>query len=367
MRLALLAFVAITGTVVAAAQQNHSPLPTSEGDYIVHNFHFRSGENLPEVRIHYTTIGTLARDKNGRAGNAILILHGTGGTGHQFLAPQFAGVLFGPGQPLDIQRYFVILPDDLGHGKSSKPSDGMRAHFPQYNYTDMVTAEHELVKGLGVDRLRLVMGTSMGCMHSWMWAEIYPDEMDALMPLACLPVEIGGRNRIWRKMAMDAIRDDPAWKGGDYSSAPVVGLRSAMNLLVIAGSAPLAMQAAEPTREAADAWLARYMDTRLQEFENGTTDANNLWYALNASRDYDPSRDLEKITKPVMYVNSADDFINPPEMGIAQREIQRVRRGKFVLIPASAETHGHATHTWAVFWQRYLKDLLQESETGATR
>jgi homoserine O-acetyltransferase/O-succinyltransferase len=353
--------VIIAMAMVAGAQQGATTFPTREADYVIHNFHFRSGESLPEVRIHYTTLGAPVKDTNGHTTNAVLILHGTSGTGHQFLVPQFAGVLFGPGQPLDIQRYFVILPDNLGHGKSSKPSDGMHAHFPQYDYADMVAAQHELVRGLGLDHLRLVMGTSMGCMHSWMWGETYPDEMDALMPLACLPVEIAGRNRMWRKMLMDAIRDDPAWKGGDYASEPLVGLRAAMDLMVIAGSAPIAMQAGEPTRDAADAWLTKYIDLRKQDFESGKIDANDLWYAFNASRDYDPSPDLEKIKAPVMFVNSADDFINPPELGIAQQQIRRVKRGKFVLIPASAETHGHGTHTWAVFWQSYLKELLAES------
>jgi homoserine O-acetyltransferase len=354
--------VLIASATLAAAQQDASPaLPAQEADYVIRNFHFRSGETLPEIRIHYTTLGTPAKDKNGHTTNAVLILHGTSGTGHQFLTPQFAGVLFGPGQPLDIKRYFVILPDNLGHGKSSKSSDGMHARFPQYDYADMVTAQHELVKGLGIDGLRLVMGTSMGCMHSWMWAEMYPEEVGALMPLACLPVEIAGRNRMWRKMLMDAIRDDPAWKGGDYSSEPIEGLTEAMDLMIIAGSAPMAMQAGEPTRDAADAWLTKYMDSRKKEFESGTIDANDLWYAFNASRDYNPSPDLEKIKAPVMFVNSADDFINPPDLGIAQREIQRVKRGRFVLIPASEQTHGHSTHTWAVFWQQYLKELLAES------
>lgn len=360
--LAKIAMVGACG-VLATAQQPAAPaFPIREGDYVIHDFHFRSGAMLPEVRIHYTTLGSPMKDKNGRTSNAILVLHGTSGTGRQFLQPQFANVLYGPGQPLDVTRYFVILPDNLGHGKSTKPSDGMHAGFPEYEYADMVFAQHELMKGLGIDRLRLVMGTSMGCMHSWMWGETYPDDMDALMPLACLPVQIAGRNRMWRKMLMDAIRKDPAWKGGDYTSPPLDGLRAAMDLMVIAGSAPLAMQAQESTRDAADAWLDKYMGLRQKDFENGTIDANDLWYAFNASRNYDPSPDLEKIKVPVMFVNSADDFINPPELGIAQKEIARVKRGKFVLIPASAETHGHGTHTWAVFWQQYLVELLKESQ-----
>jgi len=352
-------------TPIRAQQGAPAPsagLPTREGDYVIRNFHFRSGETLPELRMHYTTLGKPERDANGRTTNAVLILHGTTGTGHQFLAPQFAGVLFGPGQLLDLSRYYIILPDNIGHGKSSKPSDGMHVHFPQYGYADMVAAQHDLIMdGLGVNHVRLVMGTSMGCMHSWMWGEAYPDAMDALLPLACLPVQIAGRNRVWRKMLMDAIRADPAWKGGDYTTEPLDGLRTALDLMLIAGSAPVAMQKIYPTRDTADDFLDGYMAARLKAIQGGTVDANDLWYAFNASRDYDPSPDLEKIKAPVMFINSADDFINPPELGIAQREIQRVKHGKFVLIPASDQTHGHGTHTWAAFWQQYLKELLEQS------
>ncbi|MGB8474114.1 MAG: alpha/beta fold hydrolase [Candidatus Acidiferrum sp.] len=330
---------------------------TTEGDFVIHNFKFRSGESLPELRLHYTTLGKPVRDAKGRTTNAVLILHGTGGTGHQFLQPQFAGVLFGPGELLDVSRYYIILPDGIGHGKSSKPSDGLRAHFPQYDYDDMVTAHYRLVKeGLGVNHLRLVMGTSMGCMHSFQWGEMYPDFMDALLPLACLPVQIAGRNRIWRKMIMDAIRDDPEWQGGDYKEEPKQGLRTALDMLLIAGSAPMPMQKALPTREAADKYLDDFFKARL-----GSLDANDLLYQVNASRDYDPSQQLGKIKAPLMWINSADDFINPPGLGIAEREIKKVPHGRFVLIPASENTHGHGTHTWAEFWKQYLAQLLQES------
>jgi len=215
--------VAIFGVATLAAparaqQTSEASFFTQEGDYVVHNFHFRSGETLPELRLHYTTLGKPQHDAQGHTTNAVLILHGTIGAGHQFLAPQFANVLYLRGQLLDINRYYIILPDGIGHGKSTKPSDGMHAHFPQYDYADMVAAQHELVHGIGVDHLRLILGTSMGCMHSWMWGETYADEMDAIMPLACLPVAIAGRNRIWRKLLMDSIRADPAWKGGDYTS-----------------------------------------------------------------------------------------------------------------------------------------------------
>ena len=339
-----------------AAGQQAKPA-TAEGDFVVKNFQFRSGESLPELRLHYTTLGKPARDAQGRVSNAVLILHGTGGTGHQFLSPIFAGELFGPGQLLDATRYYIVLPDGIGHGKSSKPSDGLHAHFPQYDYDDMVAAQHRLLtEGLGVNHLRLVMGTSMGCMHSFVWGETFPSFMDALMPLACLPVQIAGRNRIWRKMVMDAIRTDPEWKSGEYSAEPQQALRTARDLLLIAGSAPLYMQKTYPTRDAADEGLEDYFKAR-----SAALDANDLLYAVNASRNYDPSPQLEKITAPAMYINSADDFINPPELGIAEREIKRVKNGRFVLLPITDETRGHGTHTRAAVWKQYLDELLEKS------
>ena len=332
-------------------------LSPTEGDYIAHNFHFQSGETLPELRVHYATLGKPEHDASGKVTNAVLILHGTGGTGHQFLVPQFADVLFASGQLLDASRYFIILPDNIGHGKSSKPSDGMRAHFPQYDYDDMVAAQHELLeKGLGVNHLRLVMGTSMGCMHSWVWGETYPDFTDALMPLACLPVQIAGRNRLWRKMVIEGIRQDPEWKNGDYTTQPRAALQISADFLLIAGSAPLPMQKNMPTRDAVD----QYLDDSVKRI-TATLDANDLLYAVGASRNYDPSPKLETIQAPVMFVNSADDFINPPELGIAEKAIKRVKHGKFVLIPASEQTHGHGTHTWAAIWQGYLKELLEQT------
>jgi homoserine O-acetyltransferase/O-succinyltransferase len=325
-----------------------------EGDVVLKDFRFASGETLPALRIHYTTLGTARRDPAGHVTNAVLIMHGTTGSGHQFFLPQFAGVLFGPGQPLDVRRSYVILPDDIGHGRSSKPSDGLHARFPHYGYHDMVAAEHALVtRGLGVDHLRLVMGTSMGCMHAWMWAEQWPDAMDAVMPLACLPVAIAGRNRMWRKMVIDAIRDDPDWQGGDYRTEPRRALAAVADVVLIAGSAPLADQRRVPTPAAAD----REVERRIAAFVDGH-DANDVLYAVASSGDYDPSADLDKIRAPVMYVNSADDFINPPELGIAEREVGRVPHATFVLIPATADTHGHGTHTWAALWQHDLVRLL---------
>ncbi|MDQ2859771.1 MAG: alpha/beta fold hydrolase, partial [Pseudomonadota bacterium] len=302
---------------------------THEGDFTIGDFHFVSGETLPKLRLHYMTLGTPIRDASGAITNAILILHGTGGSGKQFLSPQFAGELYGQGQPLDIRRYYIILPDDIGHGGSPKPSDGLRMAFPHYGYADMVEAEHDLTtRGLGIARLRLVMGTSMGCMHTFMWGERWPAGMDALMPLACLPVAIAGRNRLWRTMIVNAIEDDPAWMGGAYAAEPREGLIAAADMLIIAGSAPVRMQKELPAAKDADAFLTSYLARTLPHL-----DADDLIYQVRSSSDYDPSAGLEKIVAPVTWINSADDFINPPELGIAEREAPRLRRGRFVLLP----------------------------------
>lgn len=329
----------------------------SEGDFTTRNFRFRSGETLPELKLHYTTYGKPAADRAGHVTNAILVLHGTGGTGKQFVGPQFAGILFGPGQLLDASRYYIILPDSIGHGGSSKPSNGLHAKFPHYDYDDMVEAQHLLLtEGLKVDHLRLVMGTSMGCMHSWVWAETWPNFMDAAMPLACLPVQIAGRNRMMRKIIMDAIRTDPEWKNGEYTQQPA-GLRTALYSLLIMGSSPLQMQKNSPTRDAADAFLENYVKTRF-----ATTDANDLLYQVDSSRNYDPSPKLDTITVPVMYINSADDFINPPELKIAEQQVQKLKRGRFVLLPTTDETRGHGTHTLPAIWKAHLEELLKESQ-----
>lgn len=332
--------------------------PVRDGEHTLRDFQFSDGSTLPELRVHYRTLGEPRRDADGRITNAVMVLHGTGGSGAQFLQPQFSDELYGPGQPLDITRYYIILPDNIGHGQSSKPSDGLRARFPEYGYHDMVEAQRRLlVEGLGVDRLRLMMGTSMGCMHIFIWGEAHPDFADALMPLACQPTEIAGRNRLWRAMLMDAIRSDPAWMGGDYETQPVEGLRTAADLLMLAGGNPILMQEQMPTRETTDAWLAEQLPRRL-----AALDANDLWYQVNASRDYDPSANLEAITAPVTWINSADDFINPPELGLSEQFAGRIVQGRYVLIPASAETRGHGTHTWARFWRDELLALLARSE-----
>ncbi len=355
------ALLAAAIATTAAAQPAPAPpaAPTGvEGDFVMHDFHFASGESLPELRLHYITFGTPRRDAAGHVTNAVLIMHGTGGSGTGLAeAPMFAGELFGPGQPLDIHRYYLIFPDDIGHGKSSKPSDGLHAHFPQYAYADMVEAEHRLVtEGLHVDHLRLVMGTSMGCMHTFMWGEQWPRMMDALMPLACNAVQIAGRNRLWRDMEIDAIKSDPAWKGGDYTEEPQQALRTVSDITIIAGSAPHQMQKAMPTRDDADAYLAKTLQRYL-----ATTDANDELYAVASSRDYDPSAKLGDIVAPVMWVNSADDFINPPELGLAQEQVKQIRRGTFILLPIGPNTHGHGTHTWAINWKDRLLELLKET------
>jgi homoserine O-acetyltransferase len=347
--------IAVSGTAQA---QTEASFPHKEGDYIAKNFKFDDGETMDALRLHYTTLGSPLRDKSGHVTNAVLIMHGTGGDGHQFFRPQFANVLFVRGGLLDIKKYYIILPDDIGHGKSSKPSDGMRTGFPNYDYTDMVRAEHELVtKGLSVNHLRLVMGTSMGCMHSFMWGEMYPDEMDALMPLACEPTQIAGRNRMWRKMLIDGIRSDPAWDGGNYKAEPQQGLRIAADMLIIAGSAAHQVQKAYPTRDEADKELADLTSHYMSEL-----DANDILYQVGASRDYDPSAKIESIKAPTMWVNSADDFINPPDLGIAEALAARNPNIKYVVIPTSDQTHGHGTHTWAAVWHDQMAQLLKESE-----
>jgi homoserine O-acetyltransferase len=344
-------------TLLLALPAAAQPAPV-EGDFTTPAFSLTSGRSLPELRMHYRTLGQPRRGADGRVENAVLLLHGTGGTGGQFLSPQFAGELFGAGQPLDIARFYIIMPDNLGHGGSSKPSDGQRARFPEYGYADMVEAQRRLlVDGLGVDRVRLMLGTSMGCMHIFVWAGTHPDFADALMPMACQPTAIVGRNRLWRTMLKDAIRSDPTWAGGDYTAQPVEGLRTAVDLLLLAGSAPMAMQQDLATPAAVDEWLSQQQARRLPAL-----DANDLWYQVNASFDYDPSAGLERITAPMTWINSADDFINPPELGLAERFLPRIAGVRYRLVPNSVGGKGHGTHTWAVFWKDDLAALLARSE-----
>jgi homoserine O-acetyltransferase len=336
----------------AAAQSDYAARLT-EGDVVLPDFRFASGERLGRLRIHYATLGTPRRDVSGAIDNAVMILHGTGGSGRQFLAPQFADELFGAGQPLDIRTHFIILPDGIGHGRSSKPSDGLRMRFPHYDYADMVEAQRLMLVHLGVTRLRLLMGTSMGCMHGFLWAETHPEAVQAMMPMACLPVEIAGHNRMWRLAAVEGIRHDPAWMDGNYTSEPVQGLRTAVTVLQIAGFAPLYLQRAYPTRDSAEAYIVDRIDHDI-----ASRDANDLIYQLEASRTYNPWPRLDQIRVPMTWVNSADDFINPPDYGIAQEAARRLPSARYVLIPASAETRGHGTHTWARFWRQDLIALL---------
>lgn len=332
--------------------------PTREADFVIRDFGFKNGESVPRLRIHYTTLGHPHRNAGGEIDNAVMVLHGTGGTGKQFLAPQFADELYGSGQPLDITRYWIILPDGIGHGGSSKPSDALRMHFPAYDYDDMVEAQYRLLHdGLGIRRMRLIMGTSMGCMHSFVWGETRPAFTRALMPLACEPVEIAGLNRMWRQLLIDAIKADPAWAGGEYKTEPVQGLRTAATLLVIAGAAPLSLQKLYPTRDQAGAYARDRIEKSIAPL-----DANDLLYQVDASRNYDPWPKLEAITTPVMWINSADDFINPRNLDFPQRAIARMKDAQFRLIPESAQTHGHGTHTWATFWKGDLVDLLARTE-----
>jgi homoserine O-acetyltransferase len=338
--------------VASAAQAADYPAP-NEGDYVIKDFRFKSGEALPALKIHYRTLGKPQRDAQGKVTNAVLITHGTGGTGAQFLRPEFAGELFRAGGALDVSRYYIILTDGIGHGGSSKPSDGLHARFPHYGYTDMVDAQYRLLnEALGVNHLKLVMGTSMGGMQAWVWGERYPAFMDALMPLASLPDQISGRNRVWRRMVIDAIRNDPQWQGGDYASQPP-SLRMATQMLFFMSSNPVLRQQQAPTLAATDKALDAYAATAMK-----TTDANDFMYQLEASQDYDPAPGLEKIQAPLIAVNSADDLINPPELGILEREIKRVRHGKAVVLPLTPDTRGHGSHTVAMLWQQYLKELL---------
>jgi homoserine O-acetyltransferase len=347
----------LTGTGFAGQGRVNYPTPV-EGDYIIKDFQFKSGETLPELRLHYTTVGTPVKDASGMVRNAVLIMHGTTGNGRGFLTNQFAGGLFGPGQLLDATKYYIVLPDAIGHGKSSKPSDGMHMRFPKYSYDDMVAAQHKmLTEHLGVGHCRLVMGTSMGGMMTWVWGYMYPDFMDALMPLASLPVEIAGRNRMIRKMAIDSIRDDPEWKEGGYQAEPRRGLTGAIHMMIIMVSSPLQWQKQAPTRTASETFLESRINGYLK-----TLDGNDFLYQFDASRDYNPAPHLEEIKASLYAVNSADDQVNPPELGILDKEIKRVKRGRYILIPISDQTNGHGTHSMPSIWGKYLAELLDESK-----
>lgn len=352
---------------LAAAAQLHAQAPTAapairwpvaEADFTLRAFRFQTGETLPALIQHYRTLGTPRRDADGAVTNAVMVLHGTGGTGAQFLRPQFADALFGPGQPLDIARFYIILPDAIGHGGSSKPSDGLRMKFPAYDYTDMVIAQHRLLtEHLGVRQLRLLMGTSMGCMMDFEFGTRFPGFARAIMPTACQAAELAGRNRVWRQLSIDAIKADPLWRGGDYTTPPIHGLRTAAALGVIASSVPLRMQAEAPTRVAAEALVKGQVEAVIE-----ASDANDTIYRLEASRNYNPGPLLGRITVPVTWINSADDFINPPGLGLVEPALARMTAAKFILIPETTQGRGHSTHSWATFWKADLVDLFARSE-----
>jgi len=349
--------VSLVAALFAARAVGANYPPPAEGDFLIRDFRFASGESLPELRLHYRTFGTPRADAHGVVRNAVLILHGTGGSGASLVRAEFAGELFGPGQPLDAARFFIVLPDGIGHGRSSKPSDGLHARFPRYGYQDMVEAEFRLLtQGLRVNHARLVMGTSMGGMHTWLWGEQHPQFMDTLMPLASLPTQVSGRNRVWRRLVIDAIRNDPAWQGGEYRTQPP-SLRTAIEMVWLVGSNPVLRQQEAPTRAQADQVIDRYVNEHMK-----TEDANDILYAVSASHDYDPGPALEKIEAPLLAINSADDLINPPELRILEREIRRVPHGRAIVIPFSERTHGHGSHTHAVLWKLDLEELLQSPE-----
>jgi homoserine O-acetyltransferase/O-succinyltransferase len=339
---AALAF-ALTSALASAADY---PAP-KEGSWIARDFRFHTGEVLPELRLHYRTVGD-------PSGEPVLILHGTGGSGASMLTPAFAGELFGSGQPLDASKYFIVLPDAIGTGKSSKPSDGLRMKFPKYNYDDMVDAQYRLVTdGLGIRRLRLVLGNSMGGMQTWLWGERYPDVMDALVPMASQPTPMGSRNWMLRRMMIETIRSDPDWNDGNYTSQPR-SLRLASVFFAIATSGgTLAYQKLAPAREKAD----KLVNERLAA--PAPADTNDFLYQWESSGDYDPSPGLERIQAALLAINSADDERNPPETGITERELKRVKNGRLYLIPASEDTRGHGTTGMAKFWKEELRQLLQ--------
>jgi homoserine O-acetyltransferase len=346
----------ITLVVALAAFSQTANKWVTEGTVTLPNFRFGTGETIPQLKLHYLTLGKPHRNAAGHTDNAVLLLHGTGGDAHSLLNPIFSDVLFGPGAPLDIEKFFLILPDDIGHGESSKPSDGLHAHFPAYDYDDMVRSQQMMLHEMQVDHLRLILGTSMGCMQSFVWGETFPGYADALAPFACLPVPIAGRNRMMRYMAIQAIKNDPAYQNGEYQTEPMQGLRTAQALLLVMGSSPLQMQKQAPTREAAEKYADQYLARA------STLDANNVIYYLNASRNYDPSPHLDRITVPVLWINSADDYVNPPELGIAQKMVTRMPNARFILLPISDATRGHGTHTAAAVWKDYLIELMRTSD-----
>ena len=342
-------FIFLTFALLLFATLPVGAQEVKESSWNAKNFRFSTGEVFPEVRLHYRTIGA-------PTGEPVLLLHGTTGSGLSFLGPNFAGEMFGPGQPLDTSRYYIILPDALGTGKSSRPSDGLRTKFPRYNYDDMVTAQYRLVwEGLGVKHLRVVIGNSMGGMQAWMWATKYPGFMDAVVPMACLPTAMSGRNWLLRRMLTDAIRSDPDWMGGNYSAQPKNMAKHLLYYSLATNGGNLALFGRAPDYKKADDIIAKALATPFRG------DANDTLYQWESSADYDPSPNLDRIQAMVLAINSADDERNPPELGVMEREIKRVKNGRYVLLPISAATTGHGTTANAKHWKHHLVELLQQA------
>ena len=325
-----------------------------EGDAVFRDFRFASGETLPELKLHYRTLGAARRDAAGAIVNAVLLLHGTSGTSRNWLQPSLANELFAPGAPLDAEKHLIVIPDGIGRGGSSKPSDGLRTKFPHYRYVDMVIATHRLLtEQLGIAHLRLVLGTSMGGMQAWMWGGMYSDLMDGLVPIASQPIAISGRNWMYRRIGIEAIRNDPDWNGGNYDRNPTHYIYSAPIAALMTESATHYQKVA-PSRAAMDDLYARMVEGAKK------LDANNQLYAIEAVMDYDPSPDLEKIKARLLAINFADDEVNPPELGVVEREIKRIAGARFVLVPASDSTHGHYTYNLAALWKQHLVDFMKE-------
>jgi homoserine O-acetyltransferase len=346
-RRAVVAHLVLSLIAVSAAAQTYPG--AKEGTWVAREFRFHTGEIMSELRLHYWTVGE-------PSGEPVLILHGTTQSGASMLAPPFAGELFGPGQPLDASRYFIVLPDAIGHGQSGKPSDGLRAKFPRYNYDDMVDAHYLLLtEGLRLRHLRMVLGNSMGGMQTWIWGVKHPEFMDALVPMASQPTEMSSRNWMMRRLITESIRNDPEWNNGEYTSQPRSARVASVFYSIATNGGTLAYQKKAPTRETAD----KLLDDRLAAPFAG--DANDVLYQWDSSRDYNPAPGLERIQAALLAINSADDERNPPETGIMERELKRVKNARLFLIPASEDTVGHGTTFFAKYWKQEVQQLLQTS------
>ena len=348
--------------IIAAAVSlltSHAMAQTSwpnqrDANFTIRDFRFGNGETMPELRLHYITLGTAKRNAQGEITNGIVLLHGTSGSGQNWLLPTLAGELFGKGQPLDASENFIIIPDSIGVGGSSKPSDGLKGKFPHYRYHDIVEAEHRLViEGLGIHHLRMVMGSSMGGMQTWMWGEMYPDLMDGLVPIASMPIQISGRNWINRRIRIEAIKHDPEYHDGNYEKNPTHWIYTSPSGAMSTESAWQIQQSA-PTRDAGDAMYRKLVE------DAAKNDANNTLYGIEAVMDYDPSKDLEKIKAHLMAINFADDEANPPDLHVLEPAVKRIAHAQYVLIPGSEKTHGHYTHLRAAIWKSHLADFMKQ-------